>query len=73
MTFYNGLKLVSASSAVAILSLGSVITTILKLVFLDAVVSFSQITGMMLLVVGILVFTVTIENLKKFYSIFSTA
>ncbi|MFH1589449.1 MAG: DMT family transporter [archaeon] len=73
MTFYNGLKTVKASTAVAVLSLGTVITTILNLVFLDKIVSASQIIGMILLVSGVVVFTINAEKIKKLYSNFSTA
>jgi drug/metabolite transporter (DMT)-like permease len=70
-TFYNGLKHVNASTAVAILSLGSVITTLLKLVFLDKMVVPVQIIGMALIVSGVLFFSINLE--KKLHSNFSTA
>ncbi|MBC8500755.1 MAG: DMT family transporter [Nanoarchaeota archaeon] len=72
-TFYNGLKLVNASTAVAVLALGSVITTILNLVFLDKLVTITQMVGMVLLVSGVIIFTVSTQTIKKFYSSFSTA
>jgi len=72
-TFYNGLKLVNASTAVAVLALGSVITTILNLVFLDKLVTMTQVLGMVLLVSGVIIFTVSTQTIKKFYSTFSTA
>lgn len=73
MTFYNGLKIVKASTAVAVLSLGAVITTLLQMVFLDKIISLSQIIGMILLVSGVIIFTINLETLKKLYSNFSTA
>lgn len=51
-TFYNGLQKVRASTAVAILSLGSVITTTLQLAFAGASIGAGQVAGMLLLVMG---------------------
>lgn len=73
MTFYNGLKLVKASTAVAVLSLGAVITTLLNIVFLDKIISLSQVIGILLLVVGVITFSISTQTLKKIYSSFSTA
>ena len=55
-TFYNGLKLVNASTAVAILSLGSVITSVLQLIFLDKVLHVGQVFGLVLLAAGVGIF-----------------
>ncbi|MBD3208972.1 DMT family transporter [Candidatus Woesearchaeota archaeon] len=55
-TFYNGLKLVNASTAVAVLSLGSVITSVLQLAFLGKAFTPGQIVGLVLLAVGVAVF-----------------
>ncbi|MBC8495297.1 DMT family transporter [archaeon] len=73
LTFYNGLKTVNASTAVAILAVGSVVTTLLNLIFLDKLITLSQIAGLILLVVGVLAFTLNVETFKKLYSNFSTA
>ncbi|MFH1770634.1 MAG: DMT family transporter [archaeon] len=73
MTFYNGLKLVKASTAVAVLSLGAVITTLLNVVFLDKVIGLSQVIGMIFLVIGAIAFSISTETLKKIYSSISTA
>lgn len=71
MTFYNGLKTVNATTAVAILSIGSVITTLLNLVFLDKLVTLSQVFGMVFLVAGVLAFN--FDSLKNIHSSISTA
>jgi drug/metabolite transporter (DMT)-like permease len=62
-TFYNGLKYVTASTAVSILSLGAVITTVLQLVFLDKIISLVQVFGIVFIVLGVLTFVS-----KKFIS-----
>lgn len=51
-TFYNGLKHVRATTAVAVLALGSVITTALQLAFLDKSFNPGQVAGLTLLVLG---------------------
>ncbi|HLD86616.1 MAG TPA: DMT family transporter [Candidatus Nanoarchaeia archaeon] len=53
VTYYNGLKLVKVSSATAILVLGSVITTLLDLLFKGTPVTLSQAFGMVLIAAGI--------------------
>ncbi len=53
LTFYNGLKLVKASTAVAILSIGAVITTLLQIIFLEKIVTTSQVLGLVLLIGGV--------------------
>lgn len=73
MTFYNGLKTVKASTAVAVLSLGAVITTLLNIVFLDKIITLSQVLGIILLLVGVITFSISTQTLKKIYSNFSTA
>lgn len=66
MTFYNGLKHVNASTAVAVLSLGSVVTTILNFVLLDKIVSLGQVVGVAGIIVGIWLFSVyTVKDLRK--------
>ncbi|MBN1275609.1 DMT family transporter [Candidatus Woesearchaeota archaeon] len=55
-TFYNGLKLVNASTAVAVLSAGSVITLSLQAAFLDKAFSPGQVIGAILLVAGTALF-----------------
>jgi len=70
-TFYNGLKLVKASTAVAVLSLGSVITTVLNLVFFDKLVTISQVLGIVLLVSGVIAFTVSTQTIKRIFPITS--
>lgn len=73
LTFYNGLKTVKASTAVAILSIGAVITSILNLIFLDHILTLLQISGIILLVIGAITFSFTKEIWKKVHSIFSIA
>ncbi len=73
ITFYNGLKTVKASTAVAILALGSVITSLLNLIFLDKAITIVQTIGLISLILGVITFVVSKENLKKIYSSFSTA
>ena len=53
VTYYNGLKLVKVSSATAILVLGSVITTLLDLLFKGTPVTLLQAFGMALIAAGI--------------------
>lgn len=65
MTFYNGLKTVRVTTAVAILSLGSVITTTLQLVFLEKTLVAGQIAGYVLLIVGAGVFWWAQEKISK--------
>ncbi len=65
-TFYNGLKQVKVSTAVAVLSLGSVITTMLNLVFLDRYLVFSQVIGLVLIIFGVLAFVGLKETMKLF-------
>lgn len=64
MTFYNGLKLVKASTAVAILSFGAVITTVLNFVFLDKILTLSQVAGLLLLIASVIVFTLKLKKAK---------
>ncbi|MEM4260161.1 MAG: EamA family transporter [Candidatus Woesearchaeota archaeon] len=56
ITFYNGLKYVSTSTATAILSLGSVVTTICQLIFTNVSVGVLEICGLVLIIVGVLAF-----------------
>ena len=53
LTFYNGLKLIKVSTATAILVLGSVITTMLDVLFKGAPVTLLQASGMLLIAAGI--------------------
>ena len=53
-TFYNGLKLVKATTATSVLLLGSVITTMLSFGFLGDVLSISQVIGMLLVLSGVI-------------------
>ncbi|MBU1201594.1 MAG: DMT family transporter [Nanoarchaeota archaeon] len=73
MTFYNGLKLVNASTATAVLAVGSVITSILDLVFLEKILTINQVIGLILLIVGVGFFILNAETFRKIYSSFSTA
>ncbi len=72
-TWYSGLKHIKAGVAASILLLGSVITTLLNLAFVDTVITPVQIVGMILVVAGIgsVVWFTTV--LKKAQSIFSIA
>jgi len=53
-TFYNGLKLVKASTATSVLLLGSVITTMLSFGFLGTALSIGQGIGMLLVLAGVI-------------------
>lgn len=53
MTFYKGLQTIKASTAVAVLSLGSIITSLLQLIFLDKVLSLVQIFGIVFMSLGL--------------------
>ncbi|MBW2991135.1 DMT family transporter [Candidatus Woesearchaeota archaeon] len=69
-TWYSGLKHIKASVATSILLFGSVITTVLNLVFADVVIVPSQIIGMILLIAGITCvvwFSEIIKKLQKLY------
>lgn len=54
LTWYSGLKHVKVSIATAILLLGSPITTLLSVMFLNVSISISQLFGILLIPVGIL-------------------
>lgn len=55
-TWYKALKFTKASIATSILLIGSVITTLLDLIFLQKVVNIYQLTGIILLVLGVIYF-----------------
>ncbi|MBU0666281.1 MAG: DMT family transporter [Nanoarchaeota archaeon] len=61
-TFYNGLKYIKASTAIAILSLGAVITTILNIIFLDKILMLHQFIGLTSIVVGSLLISLFSEK-----------
>ncbi|MFH1409914.1 MAG: DMT family transporter [Nanoarchaeota archaeon] len=63
-TYYNGLKLVKASTAAAILTLGAPITLLLSLIFKGAVISLSQSAGMLLIGSGAAII-IWFSQLKK--------
>jgi drug/metabolite transporter (DMT)-like permease len=50
--WYTGLKYTEASTATAILLIGSVVTIVLSAIFLQKVISLSEVIGMILLVAG---------------------
>lgn len=64
-TFYNGLKLVQASTAVAILSLGAVITTLLQIAFLGKAVMISEVIGLFLILSGAALFLILQKKTGK--------
>lgn len=53
LTWYNGLKHINVTTASCILLLGSPITTILSFVFLGSVISLTQVVGILLISLGI--------------------
>tara|TARA_Y100000310_G_scaffold343478_1_gene451310 strand:- start:2788 stop:3696 length:909 start_codon:yes stop_codon:yes gene_type:complete len=61
MTYYNGLKFVKVSTATSILLLGSPITTLLSFVFAGSNLVLSQVLGILLILVGILVSVFFVE------------
>lgn len=71
-TWYSGLKEIKASVATSILLLGSVITTLLDLAW-GAKITLIQISGMILLIAGIMSVAGLTAILKKAQLIFSTA
>jgi drug/metabolite transporter (DMT)-like permease len=75
-TWYSGLKSIKASTATSILLLGSVITTLLDLVW-GARIAPAQIIGMILLILGaisVVSFTAILKKTQaKLHSIFSMA
>ena len=52
-TYYNGLKTIKVTTATSILLLGSPITLLLSSIFLTKTIALSQITGILLTIVGI--------------------
>ncbi|KYK25068.1 hypothetical protein AYK26_02635 [Euryarchaeota archaeon SM23-78] len=72
-TWYSGLKHIKASVATSILLLGSVITTVLNLLFADVVIVPSQIVGIILLVLGLTSVVWFSTILKKLQATFSIA
>lgn len=64
-TFYKGLQDVQASTAVAILSLGSIITNILQLAFLDKTFTVQQVVGFLLLLGGVELFVYLQTQVSK--------
>lgn len=54
VTYYNGLKYIKVSTATCILLLGSPITTLLSFAFTGAVLSASQLIGILLILGGVL-------------------
>ncbi len=72
-TWYSGLKELKTSVATSILLLGSVITSMLELVFSNTIMNAPQIGGMILLILGIISVVRLTDILKKAQLIFSTA
>lgn len=64
-SFYTGLAKVKATLASMILLLGSAVTTILQLLFLDKIFSLSQLIGVVLLLTGVL-YVIFAEKQFKF-------
>ncbi|MBU1854954.1 MAG: DMT family transporter [Nanoarchaeota archaeon] len=64
-TFYNGLKLVKVSTAVAILSFGSVVTTMLNFVFSNQLFLLGQVFGVLAVVCGASLFLISSNQIKK--------
>jgi len=60
-TWYNGLKYVNVSVASCILILGSIVTSILHLIFSDAILTLSQCMGIIFILAGI-IFVIGISN-----------
>lgn len=71
LTWYSGLKHVKATTATAILLLGSPITTLLSFVFLGQALTIMQVVGIMLIVAGTISIVLLLE--RKTQSAFSTA
>jgi len=67
LTWYGGLKHVKVSTATSILLLGSPITTLLSLVFLDAVVSFTQVLGVTFISLGVFLIVYFSEAISTAY------
>ncbi|MBU2633679.1 MAG: DMT family transporter [Nanoarchaeota archaeon] len=61
-TWYKAIKFTKVSVATSVLLVGSVITTLLSFVFLDKMISLSQLFGLVFLVVGV----VWVIKLEKF-------
>jgi drug/metabolite transporter (DMT)-like permease len=64
-TWYKALKFTEASLATAILLVGGIVTTLFDLVFLHKVINFYQITGLSLLIIGLIYFVKYIKSTKK--------
>jgi drug/metabolite transporter (DMT)-like permease len=71
MTWYTGLKLIKASTATAILLLGSPITTLLSFVFLNTSLSIMQAAGILMIAAGVISSIFVLE--KRAYATTSTA
>ena len=67
LTWYGGLKHVKVSTATSILLLGSPITTLLSIVFLDAVVSFTQVLGGSFISLGVFLIVYFSEAISTAY------
>lgn len=66
ITWYSGLKHVKVSIATSILLIGSPITTLLSITFLNTVVTISQIVGILIIPVGILFILKGYQSTKHF-------
>lgn len=72
ITWYNGIKLVKITVAASILLLGSPITTLLNFIFSEGAIGFIEISGIFLIMAGVVVMVFFVEKLKLQLS-FSTA
>jgi len=64
LTWYNGIKHVNLTTATAILSLGSPITTLLNVFYKGVALSLVQTTGMIFIVVSVIVFVVFSKDMN---------
>ena len=63
LTWYSGLKHIPATLATSILLLGSPVTTLLSVIYAGALLSLSQVFGIVLLVTGVITFLYSVNNL----------
>lgn len=68
ITFYSGLKYVTAVEATSILAIGAPITAVLTMVFLDKSVTITMMVGVLLIVMGLL-FIWQIKKIKLWHLI----
>lgn len=65
VTWYNGLRCISAVSATVILLLGSVITTLLNYLFFDIALAASEVLGGLLLILGAVIMVFFLMDIKE--------